>query len=92
MFLPAGIGAFLKNVWNKEPVILTACGIGLVGQYSLYHLGHTKTSVKCIANALRFTESLLFAGITLPFLSPYTKYTGMINKAMPFNYPGKHSH
>lgn len=48
VFLLAGIGAFLKNAWNKEPVILAACGIGLLGQYSLHHLGHTKTLVKCI--------------------------------------------
>uniref|UniRef100_A0A0F6MX35 NADH dehydrogenase [ubiquinone] 1 alpha subcomplex subunit 3 n=1 Tax=Sparus aurata TaxID=8175 RepID=A0A0F6MX35_SPAAU len=27
----AGIGAFLKNAWNKEPVILVSCGIGLIG-------------------------------------------------------------
>ncbi|KAM8734713.1 NADH dehydrogenase [ubiquinone] 1 alpha subcomplex subunit 3 [Acanthopagrus schlegelii] len=27
----AGIGAFLKNAWNKEPVILVSCGIGLLG-------------------------------------------------------------
>ncbi|KAK9513895.1 hypothetical protein VZT92_027396 [Zoarces viviparus] len=27
----AGIAAFLKNAWNKEPVILTACAIGLTG-------------------------------------------------------------
>uniref|UniRef100_A0A3Q4BMF3 NADH dehydrogenase [ubiquinone] 1 alpha subcomplex subunit 3 n=1 Tax=Mola mola TaxID=94237 RepID=A0A3Q4BMF3_MOLML len=47
----AGIGAFLKNAWNKEPVILVSCGIAL------------------------------------PFLSPITKYTGMINSAVPYNYP-----
>ncbi|CAF97893.1 unnamed protein product, partial [Tetraodon nigroviridis] len=52
----AGIGAFLKNAWNKEPVILAACGIGLLG-------------------------------ITLPLLSPFTKYTAMINQAVPFSYP-----
>lgn len=88
----AGVGAFLKNAWNKEPVIVTACGIGLLGQYALHHLGHTKTSVKCMTNALKFTEPLLFAGITLPLLSPFTKYTAMINEAVPFNYPGEHGH
>ncbi|KAM5236287.1 NADH dehydrogenase [ubiquinone] 1 alpha subcomplex subunit 3 [Ctenodactylus gundi] len=25
--------------------------------------------------------------IILPPLSPYTKYTGMINRAIPYNYP-----
>uniref|UniRef100_A0A087XS34 NADH dehydrogenase [ubiquinone] 1 alpha subcomplex subunit 3 n=1 Tax=Poecilia formosa TaxID=48698 RepID=A0A087XS34_POEFO len=53
---PAGIGAFLKNAWNKEPVILVSCGIGLVG-------------------------------IILPFISPYSKYAGMINQVTPYNYP-----
>uniref|UniRef100_A0A8C7ZGC2 NADH dehydrogenase [ubiquinone] 1 alpha subcomplex subunit 3 n=1 Tax=Oryzias sinensis TaxID=183150 RepID=A0A8C7ZGC2_9TELE len=53
---PAGIGAFLKNAWNKEPVILVSCGIGLIG-------------------------------VILPFVSPLTKDTAMINAAMPYNYP-----
>lgn len=92
MFLLAGIGAFLKNAWNKEPVIVAACGIGLLGQYSIHQLGHTKSAVKCMTNALKFTEPLLFAGLTLPVLSPFTKYTAMINQAVPYNYPGKHSH
>uniref|UniRef100_A0A3B5KD92 NADH dehydrogenase [ubiquinone] 1 alpha subcomplex subunit 3 n=1 Tax=Takifugu rubripes TaxID=31033 RepID=A0A3B5KD92_TAKRU len=52
----AGIRAFLKNAWDKEPVILTACGIGLLS-------------------------------LTLPFVSPLTKYSGMINSAVPYNYP-----
>ncbi|XP_032414707.1 NADH dehydrogenase [ubiquinone] 1 alpha subcomplex subunit 3 [Xiphophorus hellerii] len=52
----AGIGAFLKNAWNKEPVIVASCGIGLVG-------------------------------IILPFISPYTKYTKMINEVTPYSYP-----
>ncbi|XP_035497856.1 NADH dehydrogenase [ubiquinone] 1 alpha subcomplex subunit 3 [Scophthalmus maximus] len=52
----AAIGAYLKNVWNKEPVILTSCAVGLIG-------------------------------FVLPFISPYTKYSGMINRATPYNYP-----
>ncbi|CAJ1062382.1 NADH dehydrogenase 1 alpha subcomplex subunit 3 [Notolabrus celidotus] [Xyrichtys novacula] len=52
----AGVAAFLKNAWNKEPVILTSCVIGL-------------------------------AGLVLPFISPMTKYTAMINAAVPYNYP-----
>ncbi|XP_041843440.1 NADH dehydrogenase [ubiquinone] 1 alpha subcomplex subunit 3 [Melanotaenia boesemani] len=52
----AGIGAFMKNAWNKEPVILVSCGIGLLG-------------------------------FVLPFISPYTKYSAMLNAAMPYNYP-----
>ncbi|XP_054477841.1 NADH dehydrogenase [ubiquinone] 1 alpha subcomplex subunit 3 [Anoplopoma fimbria] len=52
----AGIAAFLRNAWNKEPVIMAACGIGLLG-------------------------------VALPLISPFTKYTGMINSAVPYNYP-----
>ncbi|KAK2844664.1 hypothetical protein Q5P01_011323 [Channa striata] len=52
----AGIGAFLKNAWNKEPVIFVSCAIGLTG-------------------------------VALPFISPLTKYTEMINSAVPYNYP-----
>ncbi|XP_026041453.1 LOW QUALITY PROTEIN: NADH dehydrogenase [ubiquinone] 1 alpha subcomplex subunit 3 [Astatotilapia calliptera] len=52
----AGIGAFLRNAWNKEPVIMASCGIGLVGAI-------------------------------LPFISPLTKYTAMLNAAVPYNYP-----
>ncbi|XP_021505197.1 NADH dehydrogenase [ubiquinone] 1 alpha subcomplex subunit 3 [Meriones unguiculatus] len=25
--------------------------------------------------------------ITMPMISPYTKYAGMINRAIPYNYP-----
>uniref|UniRef100_A0A3Q2Q4L0 NADH dehydrogenase [ubiquinone] 1 alpha subcomplex subunit 3 n=1 Tax=Fundulus heteroclitus TaxID=8078 RepID=A0A3Q2Q4L0_FUNHE len=57
----AGIGAFLRNAWNKEPVITVACGIGLVG-------------------------------MVLPFVSPYTKYTAMMNSIVPYTYPGKLSY
>uniref|UniRef100_A0AAX7VXP5 NADH dehydrogenase [ubiquinone] 1 alpha subcomplex subunit 3 n=1 Tax=Astatotilapia calliptera TaxID=8154 RepID=A0AAX7VXP5_ASTCA len=57
--MSAGIGAFLRNAWNKEPVIMASCGIGLVGAI-------------------------------LPFISPLTKYTAMLNAAVPYNYPGKH--
>ncbi|KAK5892265.1 NADH dehydrogenase [ubiquinone] 1 alpha subcomplex subunit 3 [Pseudochaenichthys georgianus] len=52
----AAIGAFLKNVWNKEPVLLTACTIGA-------------------------------CGVVLPFISPFTKYSTMINASVPYNYP-----
>ncbi|KAK7147890.1 hypothetical protein R3I94_010423 [Phoxinus phoxinus] len=52
----AAIGRFLKNAWNKEPVITVACGLG---------------ALACI----------------LPVVSPFTKYSAMLNKAVPFNYP-----
>ncbi|CAB1448852.1 unnamed protein product [Pleuronectes platessa] len=52
----AGIGAFLKNAWNKEPVIMASCAIAVVG-------------------------------VALPFISPFTKYSAMINSAVPYNYP-----
>ncbi|XP_068616137.1 NADH dehydrogenase [ubiquinone] 1 alpha subcomplex subunit 3 [Brachionichthys hirsutus] len=52
----AKIGAFLRNAWNKEPVVLVSCGIGLL--------------------------SLVF-----PLVSPMTKYTAMINAAIPYTYP-----
>uniref|UniRef100_A0A674CUE3 NADH dehydrogenase [ubiquinone] 1 alpha subcomplex subunit 3 n=1 Tax=Salmo trutta TaxID=8032 RepID=A0A674CUE3_SALTR len=54
--LLAGIGAFLKNAWNKEPVVLAACAIGLLA-------------------------------VTVPLVSPLTKYSGMMNAAVPYNYP-----
>ncbi|XP_042327020.1 NADH dehydrogenase [ubiquinone] 1 alpha subcomplex subunit 3 [Sceloporus undulatus] len=50
------IGAFLKNAWAKEPVIVVSCGIGILG-------------------------------MTLPWISPYTKYSGMANRAVPYVYP-----
>ncbi|XP_051999943.1 NADH dehydrogenase [ubiquinone] 1 alpha subcomplex subunit 3-like [Xyrauchen texanus] len=50
------VGRFLKNAWNKEPVVTAACGLGLLA---------------CI----------------VPVLSPLTKYTGMLNAAIPYNYP-----
>ncbi|XP_018957443.2 NADH dehydrogenase [ubiquinone] 1 alpha subcomplex subunit 3 [Cyprinus carpio] len=53
----AAIGRFVKNAWNKEPVITVSCGIGLLA-------------------------------CALPALSPLTKYTGMMNQAVPYNYPG----
>ncbi|XP_068426589.1 NADH dehydrogenase [ubiquinone] 1 alpha subcomplex subunit 3 [Clinocottus analis] len=52
----AAIAAFLKNAWNKEPVIVVSCAIALVG-------------------------------VALPLISPITKYTGMINSAVPYSYP-----
>uniref|UniRef100_A0A8C4GGJ1 NADH dehydrogenase [ubiquinone] 1 alpha subcomplex subunit 3 n=1 Tax=Dicentrarchus labrax TaxID=13489 RepID=A0A8C4GGJ1_DICLA len=50
------LAALLTNAWNKEPVIVVSCGIGLLG-------------------------------IAVPFISPYTKYSGMINSAVPYTYP-----
>uniref|UniRef100_A0A9J8CIE3 NADH dehydrogenase [ubiquinone] 1 alpha subcomplex subunit 3 n=1 Tax=Cyprinus carpio carpio TaxID=630221 RepID=A0A9J8CIE3_CYPCA len=50
------VGRFVKNAWNKEPVITVSCGIGLLA-------------------------------CALPALSPLTKYTGMMNQAVPYNYP-----
>ncbi|XP_018535898.1 NADH dehydrogenase [ubiquinone] 1 alpha subcomplex subunit 3 [Lates calcarifer] len=52
----ARIAAFLKNAWNKEPVIMASCVIGALG-------------------------------FALPLISPMTKYSGMINSAVPYNYP-----
>ncbi|KAF5903957.1 NADH dehydrogenase [ubiquinone] 1 alpha subcomplex subunit 3, partial [Clarias magur] len=50
------VGNFLRNAWNKEPVVTAACGLGI-------------------------------AALILPLVSPYTKYTVMLNKATPYNYP-----
>ncbi|XP_006000683.1 NADH dehydrogenase [ubiquinone] 1 alpha subcomplex subunit 3 [Latimeria chalumnae] len=50
------VGAFLKNAWAKEPLIVVSFGIGAMA-------------------------------IILPFVSPYTKYQGMINSATPYTYP-----
>ncbi|XP_072535991.1 NADH dehydrogenase [ubiquinone] 1 alpha subcomplex subunit 3 [Salminus brasiliensis] len=52
----AAIGRFLRNAWNKEPVVTAACGIGLLS-------------------------------VILPLVSPYTKYSGLLNQAVPYNYP-----
>lgn len=43
---PAGIGAFLKNAWNKEPVIVASCAIGLVGKQEVvpYSINQTVLS------------------------------------------------
>uniref|UniRef100_A0AAR2M0F3 NADH dehydrogenase [ubiquinone] 1 alpha subcomplex subunit 3 n=1 Tax=Pygocentrus nattereri TaxID=42514 RepID=A0AAR2M0F3_PYGNA len=54
------VGNFLRNAWNKEPVVAAACGLG-------------------------------FLALIVPLASPFTKYTGMMNKAIPYNYPGKGS-
>lgn len=32
--LSTAIGRFLKNAWDKQPVILVSCGIGLAGQFT----------------------------------------------------------
>ncbi|XP_067170468.1 NADH dehydrogenase [ubiquinone] 1 alpha subcomplex subunit 3 [Apteryx mantelli] len=50
------IGAALKNLWAKEPVITVSIAIAAVAVLS-------------------------------PLLSPYAKYSGMINRATPYTYP-----
>ncbi|XP_033983080.1 NADH dehydrogenase [ubiquinone] 1 alpha subcomplex subunit 3 [Trematomus bernacchii] len=52
----AAIGLFLKNFWNKEPIVLIA-------------------------------GTIAACGVVLPFISPYSKYSTMINSAVPYNYP-----
>uniref|UniRef100_A0A8C9GLS5 NADH dehydrogenase [ubiquinone] 1 alpha subcomplex subunit 3 n=1 Tax=Piliocolobus tephrosceles TaxID=591936 RepID=A0A8C9GLS5_9PRIM len=52
----ARLGAFLKNAWDKEPVLVASFVIGGLA-------------------------------IILPSFSPYFKYSIMINKATPYNYP-----
>ncbi|XP_062321911.1 NADH dehydrogenase [ubiquinone] 1 alpha subcomplex subunit 3 [Osmerus eperlanus] len=52
----AAFGAFLKNAWNKEPVVLVSCALGLLA-------------------------------VVVPIISPFTKYSAMLNSAVPFNYP-----
>ncbi|KAH0626467.1 hypothetical protein JD844_001458 [Phrynosoma platyrhinos] len=50
------IGAYLKNAWAKEPVLVVSCALGILAT-------------------------------TLPWISPYTKYSGMANRAVPYVYP-----
>ncbi|KAM4652907.1 NADH dehydrogenase [ubiquinone] 1 alpha subcomplex subunit 3 [Discoglossus pictus] len=50
------VGAFLKNAWNKEPVITAAAAIGILA-------------------------------VVVPVVSPYTKYSGILNRAVPYCYP-----
>ncbi|KAJ8287869.1 hypothetical protein COCON_G00005280 [Conger conger] len=40
------VGAFLKNAWNKEPVITVACGIGLTACILPFASPYTKYAVK----------------------------------------------
>ncbi|KAG8434120.1 hypothetical protein GDO86_012480 [Hymenochirus boettgeri] len=54
--MAAKIGAFLKNMWAKEPVITAAASIGILA-------------------------------IVIPVVSPYTKYTALLNQSVPYNYP-----
>ncbi|XP_007996166.1 NADH dehydrogenase [ubiquinone] 1 alpha subcomplex subunit 3 [Chlorocebus sabaeus] len=54
--MAARLGAFLKNVWDKEPVLVASFVIGGIA-------------------------------IIMPAFSPYVKYSIMINKATPYNYP-----
>ncbi|XP_047454379.1 NADH dehydrogenase [ubiquinone] 1 alpha subcomplex subunit 3 [Mugil cephalus] len=42
----AGIGAFLKNAWNKEPVIVVSCGMGLLGALIPFISPYTKYTSK----------------------------------------------
>ncbi|XP_010378997.1 NADH dehydrogenase [ubiquinone] 1 alpha subcomplex subunit 3 isoform X1 [Rhinopithecus roxellana] len=55
--MAARLGAFLKNAWDKEPVLVASFVIGGLA-------------------------------IIMPSFSPYFKYSIMINKATPYNYPG----
>ncbi|XP_061211044.1 NADH dehydrogenase [ubiquinone] 1 alpha subcomplex subunit 3 [Neopsephotus bourkii] len=50
------LGAALRNLWAKEPVITVSIGIAALAVVS-------------------------------PFISPYTKYSAMINQATPYSYP-----
>uniref|UniRef100_A0A2R8P0I5 NADH dehydrogenase [ubiquinone] 1 alpha subcomplex subunit 3 n=1 Tax=Callithrix jacchus TaxID=9483 RepID=A0A2R8P0I5_CALJA len=54
--MAARLGAFLKNAWAKEPVLVVSFFIGTLA-------------------------------VILPPISPYFKYSVMINKATPYNYP-----
>ncbi|PNJ84547.1 NDUFA3 isoform 14 [Pongo abelii] len=56
--MAARVGAFLRNTWDKEPVLVVSFVIGGLA-------------------------------VILPPLSPYFKYSIMINKATPYNYPGE---
>ncbi|PNI92309.1 NDUFA3 isoform 5 [Pan troglodytes] len=56
--MAARVGAFLKNAWDKEPVLVVSFVVGGLA-------------------------------VILPPLSPYFKYSVMINKATPYNYPGE---
>ncbi|KAL0609955.1 NADH dehydrogenase [ubiquinone] 1 alpha subcomplex subunit 3 [Plecturocebus cupreus] len=84
------LGAFLKNAWAKEPVLVVSFFIGtlgaphvsVLGSHRYLHLTPTKKS---------FKPSYLEKGsqaIVLPPISPYFKYSVMINEATPYNYPG----
>ncbi|XP_040852327.1 NADH dehydrogenase [ubiquinone] 1 alpha subcomplex subunit 3 isoform X1 [Ochotona curzoniae] len=52
----AGLAAFLRNAWAKEPVLVVSFAIAGLA-------------------------------VILPPLSPFTKYSTMINQATPYNYP-----
>lgn len=60
----------------------------------------TRLATSCEALRMLLFESLLFdfnpvfyvLGVILPFISPFSKYSGMINSATPYTYPGKHIH
>lgn len=41
-------------------------------------------------SVMPYVFKCLFSGAILPFISPLTKYTAMLNAAVPYNYPGKH--
>uniref|UniRef100_A0A9J8BDG0 NADH dehydrogenase [ubiquinone] 1 alpha subcomplex subunit 3 n=1 Tax=Cyprinus carpio carpio TaxID=630221 RepID=A0A9J8BDG0_CYPCA len=83
----AAIGRFVKNAWNKEPVITVSCGIGLLGEGDInaHYSSQYASSSSCCMN-LR-SVCVVFSACALPALSPLTKYTGMMNQAVPYNYP-----
>uniref|UniRef100_A0A2I3LYL7 NADH dehydrogenase [ubiquinone] 1 alpha subcomplex subunit 3 n=1 Tax=Papio anubis TaxID=9555 RepID=A0A2I3LYL7_PAPAN len=54
--MAARLSSFLKNAWDKEPVLVASFVIGGLA-------------------------------IIMPTFSPYVKYSIMINKATPYNYP-----
>lgn len=82
------VGRFVKNAWNKEPVITVSCGIGLLGEGDInaHYSSQYASSSSCCMN-LR-SVCVVFSACALPALSPLTKYTGMMNQAVPYNYPG----
>lgn len=41
-------------------------------------------------SVMPYVFKCVFSGAILPFISPLTKYTAMLNAAVPYNYPGKH--
>uniref|UniRef100_A0A3Q2Q4L4 NADH dehydrogenase [ubiquinone] 1 alpha subcomplex subunit 3 n=1 Tax=Fundulus heteroclitus TaxID=8078 RepID=A0A3Q2Q4L4_FUNHE len=44
-------------------------------------------SLILVYNAHRRSISCILSGMVLPFVSPYTKYTAMMNSIVPYTYP-----